>query len=176
MFYDRKKGKYKRLKKPVPQIVSVVELARAVIAIVLRRPDDARGRPQTLLSKDETYTEIFDKAHGSDMYLAAITLDRKVATFLESYSKASSEETRDIRFYLDMWLACEITDSSKPTASDIGSSVKNVSELDNAVIEAACKKVLKKYRRLGGTEQIAKGSQLAPILQKSLNHRFPRKK
>jgi len=37
----------------------------------------------------------------------------------------------------------------------------HVTDVSNAVIEGACKKALKKYRTLGGTEQIAKGSQLA---------------
>jgi len=176
LFYDRKKGKYKRLKKPVSQIVSVVELARAVIAILLRRPDDARARPQTLLSKNETYLEIFDKRYGSEIYLAAISLDRTVAAFLDTYDKATPEEARDVRFYLDMWLACEIVNSPAPSASDIREHVEEFGNVNNAVIEKACKKILKKYRDLGGTEQIAKGSALAPSLQKSLNRILPRKK
>jgi AIPR protein len=176
LFYDRKKGKYKRLKRPVSQIVSVVELARSVIAIVLRRPDDARARPQSLLGKDDTYLEIFDKKHGSDMYLAVVSLDRKVAAFLNGYSKATPEETRDIRFYLDMWLACEVINSPRPTPTEIGSHVEGFCNVDDALLEDACKRVLKKYRRLGGTEQIAKGSVLAPVLQRALNRALPRKK
>lgn len=175
LFYDRKKGKYKRLKKPVSQIVSVVELARAVIAILLRRPDDARARPQTLLSRDETYTEIFDKSHSSEMYLAVISLDRHVATFLGQYAKATTEETRDIRFYLDMWVSCEIVHSARPTASDISSHVEKFVSVSADQLNSACQKVLKRYRKLGGTDQIAKGSDFAPALQKSLNRIFPRK-
>jgi hypothetical protein len=129
-----------------------------------------------LLSRDETYLEIFDKKYGSDMYLAVISLDRKVASFLGTYSIASPEEARDIRFYLDMWLACEIVNSAKPTASDICSHVKDFADVGIGMIEESCKKVLKKYRKLGGTEQIAKGSELAPALRKSLNRTLPRKK
>jgi hypothetical protein len=58
LWYDRKKGKYKRLRKPISDIISVVDLARSVIAILLMRPDDARARPQSLLADDKTYLAV----------------------------------------------------------------------------------------------------------------------
>ena len=44
LYYDRRKGHYKDKGHPAQHIVSVMELTKAVIAIVVQRPDDARGR------------------------------------------------------------------------------------------------------------------------------------
>ncbi|MGA2152899.1 MAG: AIPR family protein, partial [Bryobacteraceae bacterium] len=174
LYYDRKKGKYKRLKKPISQIVSVIGLARSVIAILLRRPNDARARPQTLLTDDDTYLQIFSREFDVDLYLACITIDRRVESFLEGYpsSRIQDEEKRDIRYYLDMWLACEVTSSSAPSPSDLAQKVESCKALPDATIERACKRVLKRYRKLGGTEQIAKGPELSRSLQKSLSWLF----
>lgn len=38
LFYDRRKGHYRNLRKPISQIVSIHDLARAVIAVVLQEP------------------------------------------------------------------------------------------------------------------------------------------
>jgi hypothetical protein len=48
LFYDRRKGHYRHLRKSIAQIVSPQDLARAVIAIVLQQADNARARPQSL--------------------------------------------------------------------------------------------------------------------------------
>ena len=173
LFYDRKKGKYKTLQKPVDKIVSVVELARAVIAILLRRPDNARGRPQTLLSNDDAYLKIFDRKYNTDVYVACITLDRTISSFLETYNKATGEEKRDIRYYLEMWLACEMANSPEPSAEQIASLVPNFEGVSKNEIGKPLRKVLSRYRKLGGTEQVSKGSELTRSLQKSLKRRLP---
>lgn len=51
LYYDRRKGKYRNLLKPIAKIISIRSLAQALIAIVLQRPNDARGGPQKLLSQ-----------------------------------------------------------------------------------------------------------------------------
>ncbi len=45
MYYDRRKNFYKNKGIPATQIVTIPYLAQALAAIVLQRPDDARGRP-----------------------------------------------------------------------------------------------------------------------------------
>jgi hypothetical protein len=45
LYYDRKKGEYKRLKKPLTDLVGMGTLAQAFIAVVLQEPDQSRGRP-----------------------------------------------------------------------------------------------------------------------------------
>jgi hypothetical protein len=172
LYYDRKKGKYKRLNKPVPLIVSVLEMARSVIAILLRKPGDARARPQTLLQKDEPYVEIFNRDYDVDLYVACILLDRKVAAFLDSFTNARPEERRDIRFYVDMWLGCELSRTPTPTAGSIAKTIKAVNDLSGPAIEAASRSVLRIYRRLGGDENVAKGARFTVSIQKAINRKL----
>jgi hypothetical protein len=172
LYYDRKKGKYKRLSKEVSQIVSVPEMARSVIAILLRRPGDARARPQSLLQKDETYVEIFNRDYNVDLYVACIMLDRRVELFLDSFTGAMPEEKRDIRYYVDMWLGCEITKMAMPVPAALAMAIKAIKDLPESHIKAACKAVLKIYKKLGGDETVAKGSHFTLSLQKSINRRL----
>jgi hypothetical protein len=50
-YYDRRKNYYKNNDKPADRIVAISALGQAVMAIGLGRPDDARARPSSLLSK-----------------------------------------------------------------------------------------------------------------------------
>ena len=51
LFYDRRKGHYKDKGHPVKNIVSVMEVTKAIIAILIQRPDDARARAGNLFKK-----------------------------------------------------------------------------------------------------------------------------
>ena len=76
LYYDRRKGEYRNLRKPIASIISITSLARAVIATVLRRPNDARARPQSLLNKNDTYKQIFNESYNPDLFVSYILLDR----------------------------------------------------------------------------------------------------
>lgn len=52
IFYDRRKGHYKDIGKPVSKIISMGEVLQAIISTVLRKPDDARARPGNYLTDD----------------------------------------------------------------------------------------------------------------------------
>lgn len=175
LFYDRKRGKYKRLKKPLANIVPVVDLARAVIATLLRRPDDARARPQSLLDDKDIYPTIFSRTVDCNVYLFCIVLDRRVSRYLEEHCERSTpEENRDIRYYLDMWLSCELSNAATPDASMLAGLISKAEVLSNADISKAAKMLLMAYRRMGGTEQVAKGPRLATNLRKRAAREFPR--
>jgi hypothetical protein len=61
-FYDRRKNYYKNLGKPSKKIISIPYLAQAVMAIILREPDNARARPSSLLKTEENYKRVFDES------------------------------------------------------------------------------------------------------------------
>ena len=61
LFYDRRKGHYRDQGKPVEQIVSVVDVLQAMLAVVLRRPDDARARPRNYFKNNDLYASVFGK-------------------------------------------------------------------------------------------------------------------
>jgi hypothetical protein len=113
LFYDRRKGEYKRLKKPISKIISIRTLGQALMAILLQRPSDARARPQSLLKNPSTYGEIFNESYNRDAYISCILLDRQVDDFIGK-SSLTRDEKRDIRYYVTMLVACELTKAQSP--------------------------------------------------------------
>ncbi len=160
LFYDRRKGEYKRLEKPIAKIVSIRALAQAVMATLLQRPSDARARPQTLLNDSTTYDQIFNESYTRDMYAACVLLDRQVDDFLRQ-SSLTRDEKRDIRYYLTMLMACELTESAKPDAAALAAVLQECSKpIDTNLLSKHTNTALKAYKKLGGTDKVAKGSEL----------------
>ena len=62
-YYDRRKNYYRNERKPYKKIVSITYLAQSIIGIILRRPNDARARPSTLLRDEEEYSTIFSSEY-----------------------------------------------------------------------------------------------------------------
>lgn len=77
-FYDRRKNYYKNLGMPAERIISIPYLAQAVMAILLREPDNARARPTTLIKNEQDYKRVFNENIGFDIYLFCIRLMKYV--------------------------------------------------------------------------------------------------
>jgi hypothetical protein len=128
-------------------------MAQAVMAIVLHKPDQARGRPETYV-KDHS-VEVFDTNIDRDIYAACILIDRQVIEFLQAQA-LESDEVRDIRYYVSMlvgteWnLACRSADS---IAKAIAAVVKPISATN---LKKAMDKARAVYKNLGATDVIAK--------------------
>lgn len=173
LYYDRRKGEYRRLRKPISKIISIRALAQVCMAILLQKPDDARARPQTALKKDETYSEIFNENYDSDVYATCILLDRQVKQFLEE-SQLSKDVRRDIRYYVGMLLTCKLLNVAKPKPEEIASLVKQYAvSLEPKVLQAVCDEALSEYKRLGANDKVAKGPELRKSLIDSLKTKYP---
>ena len=70
LYYDRRKNFYKNEGKPIGRIVSIPQMAQAVMAIVLRQPDNARARPSSLIKRDDDYHRLFSPSYPIEIYLA----------------------------------------------------------------------------------------------------------
>ncbi len=172
LYYDRRKGEYRRLRKPISEIISIRALAQACMAIILQRPDDARARPQSALKKDETYTEIFNDSYDSDVYATCILLDRQVGEFLEQ-SQHPKDVRRDIRYYMDMLLACKLLEVAKPKPEEIASLVKQCAvPFEPEELQGTCDKAFEAYTKFGATDKVAKGSELREYLIDSLKSMY----
>jgi hypothetical protein len=68
LFYERRKNQYKNLGKNRSTIVTLSEMAQALMAAFLFRGGDARGRPNSLLKSDEDYQLLFSEAYSPDRY------------------------------------------------------------------------------------------------------------
>ena len=189
LYYDRRKGFYREKGKPVERIISVIEVAQAVIAVVLQRPDDARARPKGYLASDEKYDSLFGKkGSGEDrysltIYIKSVELVRRVAAFLEGAEKEVIHR-RNLLFYLSMYAACEMCSSVRPGQSQIESM--DLSSLTDDWLQKPWKRVRKKYENLaarqsikGGEkdyDKVAKGTDLLKAIQSDLRNRFGQKK
>ncbi len=172
LYYDRRKGKYRDLRKPLADIVSIRAMAQAVIACVLQRPNDARARPQSLLNDDEDYKKIFNTSYNRDVYVASIMIDRRVEDYLEA-SSLSRDHRRDLRYYIDMWAACMLTNNSQPSSSDIAACVSGISMLSDDSLSFMSDYILALYNKLGGSDKVAKGPELRKEVIAELRKLFP---
>lgn len=161
-YYDRRKNFYKNEGRPFNRIIPIPYLAQAIMSAVLRRPADARARPSSLLKSDEQYKKIFNEQHPLDLYLFAALLMRHVDEFLYTLDKFQRKDATNIRFYVAMLAVMELTGMPQPKVTKIASL-----KLDGAT-DALLKKVLDEaleaYHSLGGTDQAAKGPELAKSL------------
>ncbi len=169
LFYDRRKGEYRRLSKPISNIISIKELAQSVMAIVLHKPDDARARPMTVLGRPESYDQIFDVNVNRDLFLACILLDRQVVAYLASRPDLNRDERNDIRYYVDLWLAGVLAKSAKPNKNEIAgilAKVKNILSVD--MLRQSTDAVYTVYKSHGGNDVAAKGSEMKDAMLAAL--------
>ncbi len=174
LFYDRRKGKYKRLKKPIEKIVSIKEMGQAIIAAYLQRPSDARGRPETLLNNEKISPTIFNEDHGLDFFAACILIDRQCADYVGGSQELNPDDKVDLRFYVTMLAAIEITGKCEPSAKEIAATLSVVSSpLGNTMLGVCFEAAFKAYKALGASDQVAKGQDMQEMLRKGASERFP---
>lgn len=169
LYYDRRKGEHRRKRMPVSQIVSMNEVAQAVIAIALGSPDDARARPGKRYETQEGLDSVFDAKVNRQLYLTCILLDRAVRKYLNGRADIFKDEKTDIRFYMDTWLAAHLAEKSEPTKSELAALAGGIkSALTDALMHKCCEDVRGVYHQLGGNDLAAKGSEMPKELQKAI--------
>lgn len=159
LFYDRRKNYYKNDGKPRDKIVGISHLAQAVMAILLQRPDTARARPSSLLKKDEDYGKVYSDSHPIEMYYTCAEIMRRVEDYLRLPATGLTPKDRNnLRFYIAMHVTAKLTGKMTPGSSDLAKA--ELSKLDVALLQQSTTLVQAAYKTLGGTDQVAKGSQL----------------
>ena len=114
-YYDRRKGRSRQQKRPIAKIVSMKELAQAVMSIALWRPDDARVRPGTVLKRDEVYKETFDTSAPRDLFVSCISIDRQVNAYLSQKDEVTTDVRVDLRYYIGAVIGSYLTKKVRPT-------------------------------------------------------------
>jgi hypothetical protein len=146
LFYDRKKGQCRRLRRPVKKVIGIRTLAQAVISVVLREPDQARGRPETFIKSNAR--RVFDPEAEGDLFAACIVLDRRVTEFLAN-SALPTDEQRNLRYYVDMFLISAVTDQRKPDATTIAAAFDNIQKVPDDLVQFALDEVSKVFHSQG---------------------------
>lgn len=120
LYYDRRKNTHKNAGRPKDRIVSIAYLAQAVMAIVLREPDNSRARPSSLIKRDSDYTRVFSEVYPIDLYNQCVVLMRKVDTFMRSTTGVGLEgERNNLKFHLAMVVATKLIGKIKYRPSDV---------------------------------------------------------
>ncbi len=180
LFYDRRKGHYRDQGKPVAQIVSVLEVSQAMLSVVLRRPDDARGRPRDYFKKNDLYSSVFGKDKWNlNLYLKSVQILGMVGSFLDKQG-IEAIHRRNLNFYMCMYVACAKTSSAyAPPPQVLAIDPQSLSE---DFLKDCYDRVRKQYDKLADKlerdyDALAKGPQLLKVLSAELQKRFnPKKK
>lgn len=164
LYYDRRKGHYKSENAPLDKIVGIVELMQAMIAIVLRKPDYARGRPRDFL-KEKKRQRLFgaddnDSADESepldlDLYVRCVQITRRVDAYLAML--ALDENTAlNLKFFIALDATAEIIKNAHmPPKPIIEIDVDR--DFTDALLKASYQRVRRLYRSHGGDDDAAKG-------------------
>lgn len=165
LFYDRKKNYYKSIGMPASKIISISYMAQAMMAITLLKPDSARARPSTLINSDLEYKKIFSLELPIDVYLKVILIMKQVEIFLKQKTDNYTPEIKtitNIKYYVAMFAtACFIKTTNN--ISDAISQLPHVNMTEDT-LSYALSIVLINYNELGGSDQVAKGSNLTAKL------------
>jgi hypothetical protein len=162
LFYDRRKNYYKNDGRPLSKIIGIPYLAQAVMAIALRRPDSARARPSSLLKTDDQYAKVFSDKHPLELYLVCARTVRRVDEFLNAQEWLDRKDLTNVRYYVAMLVAMTATGVPQPKIGQI--SAIQVDKIDDAQLKGLLDEVLKTYRELGASDQVAKGPELSKEL------------
>lgn len=171
LYYDRRKNYYRNRGVPPKKIVTIPYLSQALVAIVLRRPDDARARPTT--AAERHYKALYADEYPKDMYSNCARIMKRVDEFVYGRELETGHKA-NIRFYLAMYSVCAALRSPRPRRQTIAAFDLNL--LTDQHLDNSLTRVVRDYFELGGDDVIAKGTELNIRLQKDLQDRFGRKK
>lgn len=169
LYYDRRKNYYKNEGKPRDRIVGIPHLAQAVMSVVLQRPDTARARPSSLLKTDDTYKQVFNEKYPVQLYYVCAETLKRIETLLKSNNTNLAARNRNnLRFYVLMDTLVRAVEKSNPAMKDYASlDPKSVSD---GQILASINRVKELYNDLGGTDQVAKGTEFLKQLKESIQN------
>jgi hypothetical protein len=166
MYYDRRKGYYKDKGQTPSRIISVMELVKATVCIVLQRPDDARARSGDYIKDDDQYESIFGKDRFPlGVYLKCVQIVRGAEEFLDGRPEIEKGDELNIKFYLASEVARRATGQATPTPEAL--LLVDVTSLASAAWESAFRHVWTLYVKLGKGDTLAKGPDLVKKLRAS---------
>jgi AIPR protein len=152
LFYERRKNQYKNLGKSRSTIVTLSEVGQALMATILFRGGDARGRPNSLLKSDADYQSLFSEAYRLDAFKNVVVAKRTVSNELISMAPGEGSGFRNnVVFHVLAYISARRFHNSQHAAAGWASL-----QLDQATITEAIVDVVALFKGAGGTDQEAK--------------------
>lgn len=147
-FYDRRKNHHKNQGRTKDQIVSIPNLAQAVMAMLLQEPNNSRGRPSTLIKDDQDYARVFSVTYPLEMYCKCARFMKAVDDFIRLQDSDDIQMHRNnIRFHLAMVAGAMKTGHLCPRPSDICGMTFD-SEGDQLLLQKCLGVVWEEFQRL----------------------------
>ncbi len=193
LYYDRRKGYYKDQGKEISQIVSILTVVQAVVAILLKKPNDARGRPRDYVTKEEKRWSVFghddygqtqqsdlfgqDQPFDLAVYLQCVRILMRTDQFLENRRlRLDNIQQRNLRFYLARHVACALTKNAYCPPTDFLKPSANISNISNTELMKCFKTVRDIYEHNGNDDDAAKGKHMVSELEAFLISKYSRPK
>ena len=168
LFYDRRKNYYKNHGKPAEQIVSISFLSQCLMSILLMKPDFARARPSTLLSDNQVYKKLFNEKYSLEIYYNLAFTGKKIIKILRKSGLYSISEIANIQFYVLYYVVSSIIGNTNVTPKAVQSV--DLDRITEQHILLCAKKVHDVFISKGGTDKLAKGSELVIAITTLINH------
>lgn len=188
LFYERRKGFWRDKRKPIGKIISAVSLVQAIVAIMMREPDVARGRPRDYINDSTRRYKIF----GHDDYDDSTTMAQDVASLrpydLQVYFKCwlvvrsvgeflddpilrlNNESKRNILYYLSCWAACGAIENAYAPPGSIARI--DVASLSRNLLTEGLDVTQRIYRRMGQNDEAGKNPRMGDAFRRRLIKRF----
>ncbi|MDH5756967.1 MAG: AIPR family protein [Nitrospinota bacterium] len=146
VYYDRRKNYYKNQGYDSEKIIGITQLAQAIMAILLKRPDDSRARPSSLLKTGDVYSEIFSDSYEPRMYLNCALLMMKVNKYFDNDMLVDfrDEERRNLKFHVMMYTSIFLNQSVNITANNVADY--DIGEVDSKLVKECFAKVANVFR------------------------------
>jgi len=178
-FYDRRPGYWKDQGKEIVKIVSLNEIVQAMVALVLHRPDDAKGRPGDYVKEgkkgEAKYRQIFGASRNYSrplgIFLRSVLIVRAVGEYLSGKDNLTPSDRSNLLFYVAYHVVCEIAQTASPSPDAI-LGMESVMFNDRAHLDSSFDVVNSIYRRLiedvENPDTVAKGTELLDEIKKEL--------
>lgn len=163
LYYDRRKNFYKNQGKKANEIVSIAFLGQCLMSLFLGKPNYARARPSTLLSNDTYYKQLYVDNTDLEIFYRSAKLGKKVEQYIKSSGDYDQATKSDILFYVVY--AVVALELKTIVISSTEFKAINMDEIDDDKIGAAARMIFELYKKLGGNNKVAKGSDLLEQVQ-----------
>ena len=152
LYYERRKNQYRNEEKPRSSIVTLTEMSQSLVAALLFRGGDARGRPTTLINDDKDYQALFSENYPLDTFLSIIRAKREIMNIL-----ASIDPPRGAGFRNNVvWHALAFVSGVYFHSTNHAASGWATLQIDAEWLPRAVAYVVARFDEEGGTDGVAK--------------------
>jgi len=174
-YYERVKNQYYDDDSiPRAQIVTLEYLTRALVAILMQHPEQARGSPGQFVQKH--YSRIFSHTSKPEVFGHTVQLMKRVDDFIASRVEAKTDRA-NLRYYLALHAICTATRRSSIQRATIAKL--RPEKVSDEVLAWSLARVQSSYERIRARgivpDLVSKGGDFIAEVKKELEAKYPPK-